>query len=161
MFKKFLWVLAGMLLLAQFVRPSQENPAVDVAADFQNVSNPPVEVLSILKDACYDCHSFETTYPWYAEMSPVSWWLANHIQEGREHLNFSTFGRLAPGERSEQLGEAAEAVQEAEMPLPSYTWLGLHPDAKLSESQRNTLVQWLNANGGEGGETGNGELDDE
>lgn len=161
MLKKILGVVAGVFLLAQFVRPNQKNPAVDAAVDFQNVANPPAEVLSVLKNACYDCHSFETKYPWYAHVSPVSWWLANHINEGREHLNFSTFGQLPPGDRAEALGEAAEAVQEGEMPLPSYTWFGLHPEANLSAAQRDLLVQWFNANGGEGNEAGGGEKSDD
>lgn len=168
MFKKILWVLAGVILLAQFVRPGREVPAIDAAVDFQNVAAPPAEVLTILKNACYDCHSYETKYPWYAEIAPVSWWLANHVEEGREHLNFSIFGQMAPGDRAEVLGEAAEAVQEGEMPMPSYTWLGLHPDANLSDNQRNTLVQWLNANGeggneseNAGGEGGQAEKDDD
>ena len=156
MYKKILWVLASVIVLAQFIRPSHKNPAIDAAVDFQNVANPPAEVLSILKNACYDCHSYETKYQWYSQISPVSWWLANHIDEGREHLNFSTFGQLAPGARAEALGEAAEAVQEGEMPLSSYTWLGLHPEANLTAAQRNILIQWLNANGGEGAEAGTG-----
>lgn len=162
MFKKILWVLAGLFVLAQFVRPDQKNPAVDTAVDFQNVANPPVEVMTNLKSACYDCHSFETKYPWYAQVVPVSWWLANHIDEGREHLNFSTFGQLAAGDRAEALGEAAEEIQKGEMPLSSYTWFGLHPEANLSAAQRNTLVQWFNANGGESaGANGEGEKDDD
>ena len=151
MYKKMIWVLVSLIVLAQFIRPSHKNPAIDATVDFQNVSNPPAEVLTILKNACYDCHSFETKYPWYTQISPVSWWLANHINEGREHLNFSTFGQLASGDRAKALGEAAETVQEGEMPLSSYTWFGLHPEANLSAAQRNTLIQWLNANGGEAG----------
>lgn len=163
MFKKMLWVFGALFVLAQFVRPDQKNPSVVAADDFQNVANPPAEVLTILKNACYDCHSFETKYPWYSQVAPVSWWLANHIGEGRDHLNFSTFGQLAPGDRAEALGEAAEEVQEEEMPLSSYTWLGLHPEADLSAEQLNTLMQWLNANGGEGNVEGgaNGEQNDD
>ena len=156
MLKKIAWVLAELFLLIQFVRPNQTNPTVDSSVDFQNVAAPPTEVLSIMRNACYDCHSFESKYPWYAQVAPASWWLVSHIEEGREHLNFSEFGKLPPGERAEALGEAAEAIQESEMPLPSYTWFGLHPEANLSSAQRNVLVQWLEANGGEetGRETG-------
>lgn len=147
MFKKIAWVLAGLFLLIQLVRPDQTNPTVDSAIDFQNVATPPTEVLSILKNACYDCHSFESKYPWYAQIAPASWWLMSHVEEGREHLNFSEFGKLSLGDRAEALGESAEAIQESEMPLPSYTWFGLHPEANLSDAQRNVLVQWLQANG--------------
>ena len=154
MFKKVLWVLGGILLLAQFVRPDRETPALNAALDFQRVSNPPADVQAILKNACYDCHSFETKYPWYAHIAPFSWFLANHIREGREHLNFSVYGQMTAADRAEALGEAAEAVREGEMPLPSYTWFGLHPEAKLSADQQNLLLRWLEANGGEGGDSG-------
>ncbi len=154
MFKKIAWVVVSLFLLIQFIRPDQKNPVVNATIDFQNVANSPAEVLLILRNACYDCHSFETKYPWYTQIAPVSWWLANHIREGREHLNFSEFGKLPPGDRAETLGEAAEAVQEGEMPLPSYTWLGLHPEANLTAAQQRLLVEWLNANGGEGGDRG-------
>jgi hypothetical protein len=160
MFKKVMWILGGMFVLAQFVRPGRETPAVDPALDFQRVANPPAEVQTILKNACYDCHSYETRYPWYAQIAPVSWFLADHINEGRDHLNFSTFGQLAAGDRAEALGEAAETIQEGEMPLPSYTWLGLHPEAKLSQDQQNLLLGWLQANGGEGRGAGGSDDDD-
>ncbi|MFN0214828.1 MAG: heme-binding domain-containing protein [Saprospiraceae bacterium] len=160
MFKKIMWVFISLFLLIQIIRPNQKNPAVDPTVDFVNVAKPPTEVFTILKNACYNCHSFESKYPWYAQIAPVSWWISNHIEAGRENLNFSTFGNLPPGEGAEVLGECAEAVQEGEMPLSSYTWLGLHPGANLSESQRNLLVQWLNANGGEGGKSEGNDDDD-
>ncbi|MFN0176479.1 MAG: heme-binding domain-containing protein [Saprospiraceae bacterium] len=149
MLKKIAWSALVLLLLIQFIRPNQTNPLVNASLDFQTVANPPAEVLTSLKNACYNCHSFETKYPWYTQVAPVSWWLANHIEEGRAHLNFSEFDKLSPEDRTEALGECTEVLQEGEMPLPSYTWLGLHPEANLSESQRNYLVQWFNANGGE------------
>jgi hypothetical protein len=147
MLKKILWILFGGFLLIQFFRPNFQNPPIDPSLDFEKTNNPPPAVLSILKSACYDCHSNETVYPWYAQIAPVSWWLANHINEGRENLNFSEFGRLAMEDQQEILGEAAEVVQEGEMPLPSYTWT--HPKATLSPDEKSTLVQWLQTNGGE------------
>ncbi|MDO8368751.1 MAG: heme-binding domain-containing protein [Saprospiraceae bacterium] len=160
MFKKIAWVLLGLFLIIQFFRPSRTSPVLNPAVDFANVAEPSIEVLSILKNACYNCHSFESKYPWYAQIAPVSWWVANHIEEGREKLNFSEFGNLSRGDRAEVLEEASEEVQEGEMPLSSYTWLGLHPEANLSESQRNLLVQWFNANGGEAVKTENKNGDD-
>ena len=161
MLKKIAWVLLVLFLIAQVIRPDQKNPAVVPAYDFKNVANPPTEVLDLLRAAYYDCHSIETRYPWYSQISPVSWWLANHVQEGREHLNFSEYGKLSVGDQAEVLGEAAEAVQEGEMPMASYTWIGMHPEAKLSSAQRNALITWLDANGGEkqGGEKQGGDDD--
>lgn len=144
--KKIFWVgLLSVVLAIQLFRPDRSVPAVDPAQDIQKVMPMPAEVQTILNGACYDCHSYATQYPWYSQIAPVSWWLSNHIREGREHLNFSTFGSLAIEDRKEALEEAAEAIQEAEMPLASYTWT--HPEARLSAVQRKTLVDWLNANG--------------
>lgn len=147
--KKIFWLaIPAALLVIQFFQPDMSNPPVDPAQDIQQVANPPAEVQSILKAACYDCHSNESAYPWYSRISPVSWWVADHINEGREALNFSTFGTLSPGDRAEALEEAAEKVNEGEMPLNSYTWM--HPEARLTAAQKDLLVGWLNASGGEG-----------
>ncbi len=147
--KKIFWLaIPAALLVIQFFQPDMSNPPVDPAQDIQQVANPPAEVQAILKTACYDCHSNESAYPWYSRISPVSWWVADHINEGREALNFSTFGTLSPGDRAEVLEEAAEKVNEGEMPLNSYTWM--HPEARLTAAQRDLLTGWLNANGGEG-----------
>ena len=150
--KKILWLAIPAALIAiQLIRPDTTNPPVDPAQDFQQVANPPAEVQTILKSACYDCHSNETKHPWYSQIAPVSWWVTDHVNEGREALNFSTFGMLSPGDRAEALEEASENIREGEMPLPSYTWMGMHPEAKLTAAQRDLLTGWLDANGGEGG----------
>jgi hypothetical protein len=149
--KRLIWIsLGAFLLLMQLIQPNQKNPAVDPAVDFAHRMAPPEQVVSLLKEACYDCHSNETRYPWYARISPVSWWIANHVEEGREHLNFSEFGLLAPDRVAEQYGEIAETIEEGEMPLPSYTWFGMHPQAKLTAAERQTLAQWMAAHFSEG-----------
>jgi len=153
--KKMYWLVPlGAFVAIQFIRPDLSNPPVDPALDIQQVLQAPTEVHAILQGACYDCHSNETKYPWYSQVAPVSWWLADHIQEGREHLNFSTIGSLPAKERAEVLGEAAEEVQEGEMPLNSYTWT--HPAARLNATQRDLVLTWLNANGENEGRTQSG-----
>lgn len=156
--KKIIWLaLLGAVLAIQLIRPDMTNPPVDPAQDFRQVARAPAEVQHLLEVACYDCHSNESKYPWYSQVAPVSWWVVNHIQEGREALNFSTFGALPAKDRTEALEESAEKIQEGEMPLASYTWM--HPEAKLSADQKDVLMQWLNANSGEGAEKGGGESD--
>lgn len=146
--KKIFWLAPlGALLAIQLIRPEMTNPTADPAQDFRQVAQAPAEVQGILEAACYDCHSNETKHPWYSQVAPVSWWVANHINEGREALNFSTFGALPAEDRAEALEESAEKVQQGEMPLDSYVWM--HPEARLSAEQRNVLLQWLDANGGE------------
>lgn len=139
--KNILLALLGLLVVIQFIRPDTATPTVDAAQDLCQMLQPPAEVETLLKTACYDCHSYETRYPWYNQIAPVSWWLANHIREGREHLNFSTFGALSAHDRAEVLEESIEEVERGNMPLNSYTWT--HADARLSAEQKNTLVAWL------------------
>lgn len=141
MIRKILFALAGLLLLGQFFRIDKTVPAVAPSQDFRHIAQPPAEITALLEPACYDCHSYETRYPWYAEVAPVSWWLKNHVNEGREHLNFSTFGQLSDSDQLHAFEEMVETLEEGEMPLRSYTWT--HADARLSESQRADLVRWL------------------
>ncbi|HAD15140.1 MAG TPA: cytochrome C [Saprospirales bacterium] len=151
MLKKVIGGLAVLFILIQFIRPNQTNPATDAQVDFRTVTNPPEEIKGLLKVACYDCHSNETVYPWYSQIAPVSWWLSSHIREGREHLNFSTYGLLPADDQAKIMEEISEVIQENEMPLDSYTWP--HPKAKLSSAQKNALIQWA---GNQGGNPANG-----
>ncbi len=144
--KKILLVLGGLLLVIQFFRPDTSVPTVDPALDIRKTLQPPADVTSILETACYDCHSYETRYPWYNQIAPVSWWLANHVREGREHLNFNTFASLPAEDRAHALEEIVETIEKGEMPLNSYTWT--HADARFSAGQRATLVAWAKGAGG-------------
>ncbi len=112
-------------------------------------SNPPIvsepawdspETRAIAKRACFDCHSNETVWPWYSNVAPVSWLVQRDVEEGRERLNFSDWQKYAGSENAD---EAAEAVQEGEMPPMIY--LVQHPEANLSAEDKNLLVSGLNA----------------
>ena len=89
--------------------------------------------------ACFDCHSNETATYWWEDVAPLSWWITNHVDEGRAALNFS---ECTPGSGE---NEAAETVRESSMPPSYYTWLGLHGDAKLSAAERRELADGLRA----------------
>ena len=146
--KKTIWLaLAGIFVAMQVIQPDRSAPVPDPAQDIRQVMQPPADIQTMLEEACYDCHSYESKYPWYSKIAPVSWWVSNHISEGREKLNFSTFGTLNAEDRQEAFEEAAESVQKGEMPLDSYTWM--HAKAKLSADQRKALVRWFEAYGGE------------
>jgi hypothetical protein len=136
-----IWGLPALLLLIQLFRIERDNPPVVSALDFRTVMEPPPDVQGILENACYDCHSHETRYPWYSQVAPFSWLLKNHIDEGREHLNFSTFGALSVPDRAEALDEMAEETEEGHMPPNNYVWL--HAGAKLSREQLDRLIGWL------------------
>lgn len=91
----------------------------------------------LFDSACADCHSHQTQYPWYSNIAPVSWLLARDVEEGREHFNVSTWGTQKKNEGK----EAAKEVREGEMPL--WFYLPTHPEARLSESQKQELINGL------------------
>jgi hypothetical protein len=145
MLKKIFIVLGIIFVAIQFVRPDK-NESNDMTYDISNKYNTPDEVLNLLKVSCNDCHSNSTKYPWYANVQPVAWWLDDHIQDGKKHLNFSDFLKLPIAIQNHKLEEIIEEVEEREMPLESYTYLGLHKEADLSDKDRKILIDWARAN---------------
>lgn len=133
--------MVGVLVLSQLVPVDRSIPEVDPAQDFLTAVNAPAEMASLIKDACYDCHSYQTEYPWYAKISPVSFWIQGHINGGRQHLNFSEWTAYPAEKAAHKLEECYEEVEELHMPMKSYTWL--HPEAQLSEAQVGAMAQWF------------------
>lgn len=133
-------IAAIVFLLAQFVRPERTNPPVEPSLAVQSHLEIPARIDSLLHVACYDCHSNETSWPWYASVAPSSWLCVKDTNEGRRHLNFSEWGSYPPGKAEHKLEEIAEYVEEGEMPLKVY--LPLHSEARLSEEDRAALVAW-------------------
>src|SRR5476651_1353247 len=126
----------------QFFRPAKNDmPAGpdDLAAKYP----PPPAVKQMLETACYDCHSNHTRYPWYAQVQPVGWWLASHINDAKEQLNFSEFASYTEHRRAKKLQSLSDEVTDRSMPLPSYTWI--HRDAKLTDAQIMLLADWAEA----------------
>ena len=130
-----------ILVIIQFI-PISKNQGSDQSYSIEKGYLVPADVSQILKDACNDCHSNYTTYPWYTNIQPVGFWLNHHVEEGKEHLDFSTFMKLSGKVQKHKLDEVVETVEEGEMPLSSYTYFGLHPKANLSEEQKATLITW-------------------
>ncbi len=141
MLKKILIGLLVVLVLIQFFRPEKNN-SNDLSHDVSTKYKVPEEVSHILRVACNDCHTNKTNYPWYAQIQPVAWWLNDHVTEGKEHLNFSSFTQLPIAVQNHKFEEVIEVIDENEMPLESYTYLGLHPEAKLTEDQKTALKTW-------------------
>jgi len=138
---KILTGLAVLLVVIQFFRPTK-NLSNDNTRHVSTRYALSDSVKSVLSVACNDCHSNQTEYPWYAEVQPIAWWLNNHINHGKGHLNFSDFTSDPIAEQHHKFEEVIEVVDEGEMPLPSYTWLGLHSQANLTPEQKKTLVHW-------------------
>ena len=134
---------ALLLLVLQFFQTDKNNPPSDPTQDFIAMEQPPIEVAELVEEACYDCHSHKTEYPWYTNVAPLSWWITHHIKEGREHLNFSTWGTYEVGKKEHKLEECAEEIREAEMPLKSYTWT--HTEARLTPEQVDLLVRYFSS----------------
>ena len=144
MIKKILIGLLVVLVAIQFVRP-EKNVSKDETYGLATKYAVPSEVSEILKVSCNDCHSNQTQYPWYANVQPVAWWLDNHVTDGKKHLNFSEFTNMPIAIQNHKFEETIEMVEELEMPLPSYTYLGLHKEAKLTDDQRKIVIDWAKA----------------
>ena len=140
MFRKILVTLLVLLLLAQFIRPAHNEGEAAGDNDITHTVTVSDTVMSLLKTACYDCHSNHTNYPWYSKITPVNWWLYNHIQGGKRHLNFSEFNTSTFKRKAKKLEEVGETVEKHEMPLDSYLWI--HDEAKLNDAQRKLIMDW-------------------
>lgn len=136
-FRIFLVAVAVLLIGIQLVPVDRSNPPVtgEVAA--------PEEVMTVLEESCYDCHSHETRWPWYAYVAPVSWLVAHDVEEGREHLNFSAWASYDTEDVADHMEEIWEEVEEGKMPLDKYVWL--HRDARLTDADLDIVYAWTHA----------------
>lgn len=132
-----------LFIVIQVFRINKTITPVNEQTDFMAVTQTNPEVATILKNACYDCHSNQPTYPWYTSVAPVSWWIKNHINEGSKHLNFSIWQTYTVKRKDHKLEECIEMIEEGEMPMNSYTWM--HPEAKLTDAQKQLLIDWFKA----------------
>jgi hypothetical protein len=145
--KGVLLLLFFVFFIIQFFPPDKNNSDMLAPNDITSMLEMSDTVQKIMKAACYDCHSNNTNYPWYTNIQPVGWWLENHIEEGKRHLNFSEFASIEPrngkSKRERQLKkleDIKEVIEEGEMPLTSYTWI--HKDSRLTEEQKQLIVKW-------------------
>jgi mono/diheme cytochrome c family protein len=139
-FKKIGFILLLVIIVAQFFSPEKNEGDVTELTTFLAETNPPENVKIILETTCFDCHSNNTTYPWYNSITPVNYWLDHHIEEGKEHLDFTKWDSYSLKKKEHKMDELYEEVEEGEMPLNSYTWT--HADANLSEEQIAAVVSW-------------------
>jgi hypothetical protein len=146
MLKKIGIGLLVVLVLIQFIRPAKNSApglsANDISLTYASM---PKDVHALLVKKCYDCHSHSTQYPWYASVQPMAWWLNSHIEEGKEHLNFSEFKNYDQDKAAEKLEEVSEAVTEGWMPLDSYTMI--HKEAKITPQDAELINSWINSLG--------------
>ena len=138
--KILLWGLV-VLALIQLIPVDKENPKVIESQNYINVVSTPPQVVTSLKNACYDCHSNETVYPKYAYVAPISWSIKNHVNDGRKYLNFSIWTTYNKDIKTRMLTRASEVVDNGRMPLSSY--ISYHPEAELTFEQRQLLKEYF------------------
>lgn len=133
--KMLFLIFAGLLLLAQLIPMNQSNPESDPKLVLQ--ASP--EVMAIFKRSCYDCHSNNTQWPWYSKIAPAKWLITRDVEVGREWVNFSKWDSYDAARKTKIKEQVAKAITHA-MPLSIY--VRAHPDAKLSEADRQVIRQW-------------------
>lgn len=136
-----LLVLSVIIIAIQFVQPARNQNRQVLDADITRLYMVPENVKAVLKPSCYDCHSNNTNYPWYANVQPGGWWLASHIKKGKAELNFDEFGNYSKRRRQSKLKSIASSIEDGTMPLPSYTLI--HKNAKLSKEDKTLLLSWV------------------
>ena len=141
--KRLPYLIIGLLLIIQFFQIEKTNPPIKAGADFLETENPPSEIASLIKNACYDCHSHHTEFPWYTNIQPLGWWIRGHYRGARMNVNFSEWTDYSPEDQKHAMKESAKEVVGKDMPLKSYTWM--HADAKLSDNDRKILADWFDS----------------
>ncbi len=143
--KAFRWIaiLVGFLVIAQLFRPDRTNPQTDPKYSIQNFPATPPAVLSRLERSCFDCHSNQTRWPWYSNITPINYFIAQDVKDGRHRMNFSEWGTLKTAKIQSLLDRISDEVSGRDMPLQKY--LLLHPDAKLSDADIKMITEWTDA----------------
>ena len=138
--KKVLIAIGIALIAIQFIHPVANKSDKVSATDITKTVNIPDSVQAILKNACFDCHSNNTVYPWYSDFQPLAWFMAGHIKEAKEKLNFSEFGSYSPRRKISKLDGIANSIKDDIMPLNSYKLM--HKSANLSADEKALLINW-------------------
>lgn len=140
--KKIIWIgILAVIIIIQLIPTGRPEVIKNNPNDLLQNNQVPEKVGNLLRAACYDCHSNESHYPWYAYVAPVSFLVNYDIRKGREELNFSDWKTLGKIEQAKLLDDIGEALEEEEMPLPIYP--PLHPEARLSSEDRQLIIDWV------------------
>ena len=142
-FKLSALALALLFVGVQFVRPERLNPPHDPSRSLEARARLTPEVSAVLARSCNDCHTAQTRWPWYSEIAPLSWFVADHVEHGRSHLNFSDWARYESQDIDGLLRHICMEAKRGTMPLPSYTLV--HRSAKLTPRDVQTICDWTAA----------------
>jgi hypothetical protein len=141
--KRLKWILITAVAafgLLQLTNLGRTHPTVVPGHDLLSTNSPPPQIATLLRGACYDCHSYETRWPWYGHVAPISWWLDSHVRDGRKHLNFSEWPHDDAQRAAKKWNRVSDTVRDGDMPLPSYA--RIHKPARLTDEQRKQLADW-------------------
>ncbi|NLR77942.1 heme-binding domain-containing protein [Chitinophaga eiseniae] len=140
-FRLTFFLLLSAMVIIQFIRPVKNQHPGKSADDITRLYPVPSPVLHLLQEACYDCHSNYTRYPWYTNIQPVGWIMAAHTRDGKQELNFSEYGSYSAKRQLNKLKRIREQIATNQMPLRSYTWM--HAGARLSNLQKKMIIHWI------------------
>lgn len=133
-------ILLVIFIIAQFFGPERNEGDMASIDSFYKETQPPQNVKMILQESCTDCHSDVTRYPWYNNITPINYWLAEHVADGKKHFNMSKWDDYATKKKDHKFEELIEMVEDKEMPFESYTYT--HSEAKLSDEQIKSVIAW-------------------
>ena len=144
---KFLKIIAWLALVAfiviQFFPTTLNERDTVPQSDFMVENQVPATIKNRLQVSCYDCHSNNTDYPWYSKIQPSAWYLEDHIQEGKDELNFNEWAEYSDRRKNSKIRSIISQIEEDEMPLDSYTLI--HRDAILSDEDKTLIVDFITA----------------
>ena len=144
---KFLKIIAWLALVAfiviQFFPTTLNERDTVPQSDFMVENQVPATIKNRLQVSCYDCHSNNTDYPWYSKIQPSAWYLEDHIQEGKDELNFNEWAEYSDRRKNSKLRSIISQIEEDEMPLDSYTLI--HRDAILSDEDKRVIIDYMTA----------------
>lgn len=139
--KKILFAILVVIIAIQFIQPARNKSGQVLQTDFSTTYDIPQDIFTLVKNACYDCHSNNTYYPWYSYLQPIRWQLDKHVQNGKKHLNLSEIGSLSSRKKNSRLKEMSNSIKDGTMPISSYA--SMHKNARLTEKDRELLIDWL------------------
>lgn len=140
--KKISFGLLLMFVVIQLIPKAVNKNKQISTTDITKKYEIPDQIQSVFKKACFDCHSNNTSYPWYAHIQPFRFMLDRHVRDGKADLNFSEFGSYSEKRQFNKLKAIGESVEDETMPLRSYELF--HPEARLSKREKDLVIKWIN-----------------
>ena len=134
--------LAALILLAaiQFIPVNRANPAVDRSQSIYATLSMPADAKAVFERSCKNCHSDETSWPWYSYVAPLSWVVARDVHQARKAMNLSEWGGYSANQKTDKLEEICEQLTNGDMPDRKYTLIHWH--ARLTAKERDLVCQW-------------------